>query len=76
MTHLGRRARDLLGERQRPLGALEHVAGNRTLRQDEELGPGCGILEPREAGLEIALLLPELGVQLRHGDPHAASLIV
>ena len=75
--HLRRRAGDLLGERQRLLGALEHVAGHRTLGEHQQLGTGRDRLrEPRETDLEVALLLPELGVQLGHGDPHAASLIV
>ncbi len=39
LERLGRRAGDLLGERQRLLGALEHVAGDRALGQDEELAP-------------------------------------
>ena len=37
---------------------------------------GGGLLEAREAGLEVALLLAELRLDLRHGDAHlAASLI-
>ena len=53
---------DLLGVRQRLLGAVEHVARDRALGQDEQLGAGGGgLLEPREAGLEVPLLLAKLG---------------
>ena len=48
LERLGRRARDLLGERHRLLGAVEHVAGDRALGQHEQLGAGRGgLLEAR-----------------------------
>ena len=39
--HLRRRARDLLGERHRLGGAVEHVAGDRALGKHEQLGPAA-----------------------------------
>ena len=75
---LGRRAGDLLRVGERLLGTVEHVAGDRALREDRQLGAlSGGLLEPPEAGVEVPLLLGELRLQLGHGDPHLdASLIV
>ncbi len=78
LERLGRRAGDLLRVRQGLLGAVEHVPGDRALRQHEQLGArGRGFLEPLQSGVEIPLLLGEPGLHLGHRNPHLeASLIV
>ena len=78
LERLDRRAGHLLRERHPLLEAVEHVAGDRALRKHEQLGScGSGLLEPRQAGLEIPLGLADHRVELRNRDSrHQVSLIV
>ena len=78
LERLDGRAGHVLGERHPLLEAVEHVARDRALGQDEQLGAGGGgLLEPRQAGLEVPLGLAEHRVELGNRDSrHGTSLIV